>query len=151
VGGWRFVEKWFSGRGFVAARDARRCSGFARTAIAGSAIAARLAARKLDAGNAVPPTGATKGSLEGRLDHRDRQRAYRQRHAPARVTDQDSLSVISPAPFGCGETITPLVVVLLPSDLPGGLEKRPDLWLRCSICGRPGRFVNPFPHIPRRR
>jgi hypothetical protein len=39
----------------------------------------------------------------------------------------------------------------LPSQLPGGLEKRPDLWLRCSICGRPGRFVDPFPHIPGRR
>ena len=38
-----------------------RCSGFARTATAGSAIAARLAARKLDAGNVVLPTGATKG------------------------------------------------------------------------------------------
>ena len=151
VGGWRFMQKWFSGRGFVAARDARRCSGFARTAIAGSAIAARLAARKLDAGNAVPPTAATKRSLEGRLDHRDRQRAYRQRHAPARVTDQGSLSVISPAPFGCGETIARPVVVPLPSELPGGLEKRPDLWMRCSICGRPGRFVNPFPQIPRRR
>jgi len=59
MGGWRFMEKWFSGRGFVAARDARRCSGFARTATAGSAIAARLAARKLDASNAALPTGAT--------------------------------------------------------------------------------------------
>jgi hypothetical protein len=35
------------------------------------------------------------------------------------VTDQGSLSVISPAPFGCGETITEPVVVPLPSDLPG--------------------------------
>jgi hypothetical protein len=55
------MEKWFSGRGFVAARDARRCSGFARTAIAGSAIAAGLAAQKLDGGNAALRTGATKG------------------------------------------------------------------------------------------
>jgi hypothetical protein len=31
------------------------------------------------------------------------------------------------------------------------LEKRTGIWLRCSICGRPGRFVDPFPHIPRRR
>jgi hypothetical protein len=53
------MEKWFSGRGFVAARDARRCSGFVRIAIAGSAIAARLAAPKLAAGNAVLPTTAT--------------------------------------------------------------------------------------------
>ena len=55
------MEKWYSGREFVAARDARRCSGFARTAIAGSAIAARLAARKRDASNAAPPTAATSG------------------------------------------------------------------------------------------
>ena len=55
------MEKWFSGREFVAARDARRCSGFARTATAGSAIAARLAAPKLGAGNAALPTAAING------------------------------------------------------------------------------------------
>jgi hypothetical protein len=59
VGGWRFLEKWFSGREFVAARDAGRCSGFVRTAIADNAIAARLAVMKLGAGNAVLPTAAT--------------------------------------------------------------------------------------------
>src|SRR2546426_9611681 len=61
VGGWQFREKWFSGCDFVAARDARRCSGLARTATAGSAIAAR-AAPKLGAGNAALPTGATNGA-----------------------------------------------------------------------------------------
>ena len=90
-------------------------------------------------------------SPEGRLDHRDRQRAYRKRHAPARVTDQSSLSVISPAPFGCGGRITISVAVALRVAPPGRLAKPADLWLRCSICGRPGRFVDPFPHIPRRR
>ena len=55
------MEKRCSGREFVAARDAKRRSGFVRTAIADSAIAVRLAARKLDAGNAALPTGATKG------------------------------------------------------------------------------------------
>ena len=54
------MEKWFSGE-FVAARDARRCSGCARTATAGSAIAARLAAWELDASNAALPSGATNG------------------------------------------------------------------------------------------
>ena len=34
---------------------------------------------------------------------------------------------------------------------PAGWKSEPDLWLRCSICGRPGRFVDPFPQIPRRR
>jgi hypothetical protein len=54
------MEKWFSGRGFVAARDARRCSGFARTATADSAIVARPAAQRLDAGNTALPTAATR-------------------------------------------------------------------------------------------
>jgi hypothetical protein len=52
------MEKWFSGRGFVAARDARRCSGFARTAIADRAIAVRFAAVTLAADNAALPTAA---------------------------------------------------------------------------------------------
>jgi hypothetical protein len=90
-------------------------------------------------------------SPEGRLDHRDRQRQYRQRRCRARVTDQSSPAVISPAPWGCGETITMPVAVALRVASPGRLEKRADLWLRCSICGRPGRFVDPFPPIPRRR
>jgi hypothetical protein len=55
------MQKWFSDRDFVAARDARRCSGFARTAIADSAIAARLAVAKPGASNTVPPTAATSG------------------------------------------------------------------------------------------
>jgi hypothetical protein len=55
------MEKWFSGSAFAAARGARRCSGFARTAIEGSATAARLAARKTGANNAVPPTTGTSG------------------------------------------------------------------------------------------
>ena len=55
------MEKWFSGREFVAARDARRCSGFARTATADRAIAVRLAAAKPCADNTALPTAATKG------------------------------------------------------------------------------------------
>ena len=55
------MEKCFSGREFVAARDARQRSGFVRTAIADSAIAVRLAARKLGAGNAALPMAATSG------------------------------------------------------------------------------------------
>jgi len=87
-------------------------------------------------------------SPEGRLDHRDRQRSYRQRCSPARVTDQSSHSVISPAPFGCGEKI---LAVPIPSPAHGGLDRQSGLGLRCSICGRPARFVDPFPQISRRR
>jgi hypothetical protein len=53
------MEKRFSGSAFAAARAARRCSGFARTAIEGRAIAVRPAARKPAASNAVPPTAGT--------------------------------------------------------------------------------------------
>jgi hypothetical protein len=67
------------------------------------------------------------------------------------VTDQSSHSVISPAPFGCGETIVTPAAIALQIQSPRRLEKRADFWLGCSICGRPGRFVDPFPRIPRRR
>ena len=53
------MEKSLCDSGFVGARDARRCSGFARTAIADSAIAVRLAAAKRGGGNTVLPTGGT--------------------------------------------------------------------------------------------
>lgn len=56
------MEKWFSGSGFAAARDARRCSGFVHTAIGGSVIVAGLAARKPGASSAVPPTGGISGA-----------------------------------------------------------------------------------------
>ncbi len=53
------MEKWFSGCGFVAARDARRCSGFVRTATADSAIAVRLVAPKPGSGNTARLTAGT--------------------------------------------------------------------------------------------
>ena len=55
------MAKWFSGNGFAWAENATRCSISVRAATAGSAIAARLAAGKLDASNAALPTGATNG------------------------------------------------------------------------------------------
>jgi hypothetical protein len=55
------MEKWCSGREFVAARYAKRRSGFVHTAIADSAIAARLAAPKFAVNNNVRPTAATRG------------------------------------------------------------------------------------------
>ena len=151
VGGWRFMEKWFSGSAFAAARDARRCSGFVPIAIADNAIAARRAAPKPGAGSTGRPTAAISRVPEGRLDHRDRQQQYRERRCRPRVTDQSSLSAISPAPFGCGETIPTPVAVALRASVSGRLETRTEPRLRCSICGRPGRFVDPLPHIPLRR
>jgi hypothetical protein len=53
------MEKWFSGREFVAARDAKRHFGFVRIVIAGSVTAVMLAARTLDVCNVAPRTAAT--------------------------------------------------------------------------------------------
>ena len=97
-------------------------------------------------------------SPEGRLDHRDRQRQYRQRRAQralqARVTDQGSLSIAFSASSSCGPAEA------TPAEVPASAgvavrprwpETRPGRWLRCRICGRLGRFIDPFPRIPRRR
>ena len=81
-------------------------------------------------------------SREGRLDHRDRQREYRRRRTWARVTDPGSLSIISPSPCGYGN----------PGSRPtvrGWCVQQPPRFLRCIVCGRRGRFVDPFPRIPR--
>ena len=91
-------------------------------------------------------------SPEGQLDHCDRQREYRRRchQKQARVTDQGSLSITSPALFSCGPEKPPVA-----AEKPGprqGLPEQPQAFsLRCRICGRPGRFIDPFPRIPRRR
>jgi hypothetical protein len=92
--------------------------------------------------------GRHQQSLEGRLDHRDRQRDYRRRRqAQARVTDQGSLSIASPASFECGPAeASESQEASSPAQSSG-----PDLWLRCRICGRLGRFIDPFPRRPRRR
>jgi len=73
-------------------------------------------------------------SPEGQMDHRDRQRRYRARkkkespcRSRPRVTDQASNPTASPAS--------------LPSE---SSDARPPL-LRCRICGRVGRFIDPFP------
>jgi hypothetical protein len=96
-------------------------------------------------------------SLEGRLDHRDRQREYRRRRAhrapPAGVTDHGSLLIASPASSQCGEVNASAIEVAPRSDAAGRPrwpEKRPGIWLCCRICGRAGRFIDPFPSIPRR-
>lgn len=80
-------------------------------------------------------------SLEGRLDHRDRQRAYRDRLGQARVTDQGSLGPLTcarmPAPRSPQELKAPD-----PETVPPG--RRDSGWVVCQRCGRPGRWLNPF-------
>jgi len=82
-------------------------------------------------------------SPEGRLDHRDRQRRYRRRRMRASVTDQGSLSITCPA--------LSLREPLPARRVEAAAESGPGLRLRCWVCGRPGRYIDPFPPIPRRR
>jgi len=88
-------------------------------------------------------------SREGRLDHRDRQREYRcrRRQEQSGVTDQGSLSIVSPASFDCGKADA----VDHPSASQSWHERRPVLWPHCRICGRTGRFIDPFPRIAQRK
>lgn len=85
-------------------------------------------------------------SPEGRLDHRDRQRAYRRR-LKARVTDQSSLRAslcvnltVPPAPEPAG-------VAPAPNFLPSPVAEDPSGWVVCQICGRRGHWVNPFAEV----
>lgn len=93
-------------------------------------------------------------SLEGRLDHRDRQREYRQRRAQARVTDQGSLLIAGSTLSGGGPIKT--ILSELPErsgavTLPRWPQTQPGGWLRCRICGRKGHFIDPLLGISRRR
>jgi hypothetical protein len=101
-------------------------------------------------------------SPEGRADHRDRQREYRHRHrqVPARVTDQGSASISSPCNIPSWESRSAITATrsvsaaaftftrTLPEWGKESDQQRPP-FLRCIQCGRPGRFVDPFPKIPR--
>jgi len=83
-------------------------------------------------------------SPEGRLDHRDRQRAYRQRQVRARVTDQASR-----APSATGNIPLPVFAPPVATEEGGQSSLRniasPGHGVPyCVICGQPGRFINPF-------
>jgi hypothetical protein len=76
-------------------------------------------------------------SPEGRLDHRDRQCQYRKRLAETRVTDQGSAPLAACASMAeprSGTRIEP------PPLRPPGDSG----WVQCQICGRWGRWINPF-------
>ena len=83
-------------------------------------------------------------SPEGRLDHRDRQRAYRARYR-ARVTHQTS-----PAAVVCGTLPACPPPTPMPglagggpggSDAPDSPDSVPDRRPRCAGCGRRGTFL----------
>ena len=82
----------------------------------------------------------------GREDHRDRQREYRERQR-ARVTDQSSLRTsphVNLSVLPTSELVeAPPAVGFRPSS---GVEIRAG-GVVCQICGRRGRWVNPFPEV----
>ncbi len=84
-------------------------------------------------------------SPEGRLDHRDRQRAYRKRCVLARVTDQGRQASGRSARMGrippllpAGPVSTDLKNSLLPS---AGWK---NCLIYCSVCGQLGYLSIPF-------
>lgn len=82
-------------------------------------------------------------SEEGRLDHRDRQRAYRARRKliSAGVTDQGSPSPPDSIKVPAGAD---RVAPTSPPSLPGGTDDGitdPESPVRCAACGRRGRFI----------
>jgi hypothetical protein len=98
-------------------------------------------------------------SPEGRLDHRDRQRAYRKRCAQRRVTDTSSVALTSPGnistwprksekagvPLSFRVSLLGCRVAFDWREREGEHPRRQSALLRCAICGRLGRFIDPFP------
>jgi hypothetical protein len=81
--------------------------------------------------------------LDGRRDHRDRQREYRQR-LQARVTDQSSLRFSGCARMTAPQRLLPVEAPSTPALTPPFAAERVAGWVVCQICGRRGRWVNPF-------
>lgn len=84
-------------------------------------------------------------SVEGRLDHSDRQRRYRARCKQKSVTDQGSISIPSPVIIALEEKQAPVT----PARSNQAPAESASAAGRCIVCGRSSRFVDPFPHIPR--
>jgi hypothetical protein len=101
-------------------------------------------------------------SEEGRLDHRDRQRAYRRRKALASSQSATIENVTDHTPAPAPSCVTLLAAASVPTPEPSstkGAPLRPQEWLFysdrflvvCRFCGRRGRFLNPFHERSRRR
>lgn len=94
-------------------------------------------------------------SEAGRLDHCDRQRAYRRRQArsantPAAKTvtdhgsnDHPSYDTVSAAPRDDSEPVAFNAGLIQPM-LPQGRFRINQPGVVCSVCGRSGLFINPF-------
>ncbi len=82
----------------------------------------------------------------GREDHRDRQREYRERQR-ARVTDQSSLHSSPCANLTVPRTSESVEATPEPPRRPLPNTAKPRGWVVCQICGRRGRWVNPFHEV----
>lgn len=82
---------------------------------------------------------------EGRLDHRDRQRLYRRRRIHARVTDQGSVSVADSASFRSEQFEPEVAEQTAPALLLCWAPGQPGVRICCRVCGRQGRWLEPFP------
>jgi hypothetical protein len=107
-------------------------------------------------------------SLEGRQDHRDRQREYRKRCAQRRataeksVTDKSSAALASPGMISAwhsedSEAAQAAARVVCTAARcfrtqpawPRHPRNHQPPFLACLVCGRSSYFVDPFPPIPR--
>jgi len=80
---------------------------------------------------------------DGRLDHRQRQREYRQR-LKARVTDQSSLRASPYVNLTRSSVREPAEATPAAGLRPSPGAEMPAGWVVCQVCGRRGRWVNPF-------
>lgn len=83
---------------------------------------------------------------DGRADHRDRQREYRRR-LKARVTDKSSLRASPCVNLTVPPASEPVEAMPAPDPRPSSGAAIPAGWVVCQICGRRGRWVNPFPEV----
>lgn len=74
---------------------------------------------------------------EGKLDQRDRQRAYRKRLAAISVMDQGSIEELS-----AGKILLPAINAGIQAYITQAIHDSGTPC--CCICGRIGRFVDPF-------
>ena len=85
-------------------------------------------------------------SPEGRLDHRDRQRSYRRR-LKARVTDQSSPRASPHVNLRVPPAREPVEAAPAPGLRPSPGAEDPSGWVVCQICGRRGRWIDPFAEV----
>lgn len=82
----------------------------------------------------------------GREDHRDRQRDYRQRRRD-RVTDQSSFRSCPSANLNAPQTSKLVEAAPTSEILPFPDVEREAGWIVCQICGRRGRWIDPFREV----